>query len=250
MKKLALVLLLVTGLAAPALAGPIGSIGSFNYTRVGGYYTGNGGEFTLYNYGASLTNLNYSSSQETKNVGNVDPSFQTFCIETGETADSPSYFVVNSGAVLGGAGGTGTFDALSKGSAWLYSQFALGILNVAGGDYFSAALPARSTEAGRFQTAIWALEGEVAAPAAGANAYYDAALLNGGAADAPAGYLGVYVLNNFDTAAQRNAFVSTGATAGLRQDFLDYVVPDGGATLMLLGGALMGLGALRRKLRR
>jgi hypothetical protein len=27
-------------------------------------------------------------------------------------------------------------------------------------------------------------------------------------------------------------------------------VPDGGATLMLLGGALMGLGALRRKLRR
>jgi hypothetical protein len=32
------------------------------------------------------------------------------------------------------------------------------------------------------------------------------------------------------------------------QDGLVYV-PDGGATLMLLGGALMGLGALRRKFR-
>ena len=247
MKKLALVLLLVTGLAAPALAGPIGSIGSFNYARQGGYYTGSGGEFTLYNYGASLTNLNYSSSQETKNVGNFDPSFQTFCLETGEWADTPSYFVVNSGAVLGGAGGTGSFDPLSKGSAWLYSQFALGILNIPGGDYFSVPLPSRSTEAGLLQTAIWALEGEAAAPAPGVNVYYDAALLHGASNDAPAGYLGVYVLNNFDTAAQRDAFVASGATAGVKQDFLYFSVPDGGATLMLLGGALVGIGALRRK---
>ncbi len=33
------------------------------------------------------------------------------------------------------------------------------------------------------------------------------------------------------------------------QDMLVFV-PDGGTTLMLLGGALMGIGALRRKMRR
>ena len=53
---------------------------------------------------------------------------------------------------------------------------------------------------------------------------------------ADAGYLGVYVLNNYSDAARTQK----------SQDFL-YRVPDGGTTLMLLGGTLMGLGVLRRR---
>ena len=43
-------------------------------------------------------------------------------------------------------------------------------------------------------------------------------------------------------------YLEFGSLDGKRQDYLWYHVPDGGATLMLLGGALVGLGAIRRKL--
>jgi hypothetical protein len=73
----------------------------------------------------------------------------------------------------------------------------------------------------------------------------------------------VYVLNNFkkDTAlaqfiSNRNNNTVEAMTGIARkdrgQDFLWYYnpptqVPDGGATLVLLGGAMVGIGALRRK---
>jgi len=213
-----LVLAILASGGTAALATPLGTTGQFNWDRQAGYFTGGGGEFTIYNY-TGISNTDYfqggTDSVSTKNIGTLDPSFQTFCLEEFEYASSPSYFVVNSGAVLGGVGGSP--DPISKGTAYLYSQFAEGTLNVpligGYGDYFSAAAPARSDEAGALQNAIWSLEGEIGALAAGTNPYYDAALLNGGTADAPAGYLGVYVLNNFTTAAARDAFVASGTTS-------------------------------------
>ena len=221
-------------LAAPvdqALAGPIGDTGVFWQTRQANRYAGSGGEFTAFDY-TGLSNAGYAAAAS--DIGAYDPSFQTFCIETGEFTSNPLYFVIGSAAVMGG---TGSSDPLSQGTAWLYSQFAAGSL--AGYNYGTSA------SAGLLQDAFWMLESEFTPNLA--NIFYSAALLNGGAADASAGYLGVYALINFDTAAHRDAFVTTGATDGLKQDFLYTTVPDGGTTLMLLGGALMGLGALRRK---
>ncbi|MCU0691779.1 MAG: VPDSG-CTERM sorting domain-containing protein [Polyangiaceae bacterium] len=228
-KKIALVIMLIAGMAAtPALAGPIGDTGSFNYTRIGGYYAGNGGEFTAYNL--SGLDIDGYTAGLSSNIANP-ASFQTFCLETGEYTANPMYFVVASGASAGGVGGT---DPISMGTAWLYSQFALGTLS----NYFTGT---RSVEAGLLQNAFWYLEGEGGAQ----NAYTAAAasqfggLANAMSSAAP-GYLDVYVLNNYSDA---NRTVKA-------QDWLYRTVPDGGATLMLLGGALMGLGALRRKLGR
>ena len=53
-------------------------------------------------------------------------------------------------------GGNGSYDALSKGTAYLYSQFANGSL--AGYIYGYGAT--RATAAGELQEAIWWLEGE------------------------------------------------------------------------------------------
>ncbi len=89
------------------------------------------------------------------------------------------------------------------------------------------------------QNAIWWLEGE----GGSTNAYTALPPRSSGIAivnaklDASAGMYGVYVLNNYSNAAR----------TAVAQDFL-YRVPDGGTTLALLGGALMGLGLLRRKL--
>lgn len=230
-----------------ASAGPIGMTGSAQYTRIPGYYpvigAYGGGEITLYNY-TSIDNDSYSASS--KDIGNVDPSLQTFCLEHSEAAVTPMYFVVGSAAQQGG---TATSDPLSKGASWLYSQFARGTLSVplSGGlgDYFSAAAPVRGDEALALQNAIWALEDDIAAPVG--NPYYDAALLNGGKADADPGENGVYVLNNFRSAAARDAFVASGALRDKAQDFLWFRVPDTGATLVLLGAGMLGLGFFRRR---
>ena len=250
----ALALAMLAG-AGTALATPL--TGQFNWNRQGGYFAGGGGEFTIYNY-TGISNQAYyqggTDSASAKNIGALDQSFQTFCLEEYEYAASPSYFAVSSAASLGGAGGSP--DPISKGTAYLYSQFAKGTLSVpligTLGDYFSAAAPSRDAEAGALQNAIWALEQEIAAPAPGSNAYYEAALVNGGTANAPAGYLGVYVLNNFNSIAARDAFLLHGANdatamAGRAQDFLWYV-PDNGTTLAMLGAGLVGLGLIRRRL--
>jgi hypothetical protein len=220
--------------ATSAWAGPIGDTGSFNYTRVNGYHTGSGGEFTLFNLNG-ISNAGYAAS--TKNIANQE-SLETFCLELNEYAASPSYFVVGSAATKGGET---VSDPISQGTAYLYSQFAQGTLT----GYFSGS---RSANAGLLQQAIWALEGETAAPVSGANAYYDLAMFNGGTTTAAQGYLGVYVLNNFTTAAARDAFKLSGTwTEGAKaQDFL-YFVPDGGATVALLGASLVVVGALRRR---
>jgi hypothetical protein len=129
--------------AKQALAGPVGQTGTFSQTRVAGYFGGSGGEFTLYG-GTLPSNTSYgASSKNIPDANNIalPPSFQTFCLETGENAAPSNFFVISSAAVQGG---TTNSDRISKGTAWLYSQFAQGTLNVkvsasssAYGDYFS-----------------------------------------------------------------------------------------------------------------
>jgi hypothetical protein len=107
------------------------------------YQFGNGGEFT-----AVTTTLG---------------TFQTFCLEVNEDIGwgTGTYnYQINSGAVNGGGDAHATdelpgpgylhpMDNISIGTAWLYSQFRAGNLNINS-----------TTAAGDLQDAIWYLEGE------------------------------------------------------------------------------------------
>src|SRR6266481_6087939 len=84
----------------------------------GPYQTGIGGEFT---FGISDGNLISGYSPLTMNQGDgAAPSFQTFCVEGGENINSgsPTYTAnYNNQSVFSNV-------PLTKGAAWLYSQFA------------------------------------------------------------------------------------------------------------------------------
>ena len=219
--------------AAPAFAGPIGTTGQFNQTRVNGYHSGDGGEFTVSGFGSSLSTLGYGPT--TSNQAGLVPSFQTFCLESDEfVGGDPTHFIVNDKVVDGGSGGPSP-DPISIGTAWLYSQFAAGTLT--GYNYTPGA--GRNGTAADLQKAIWWLEEETSGvnnafvTAASVALGLTAAQLRG---DAASGQYGIYVLNTYADANRTQK----------RQDFL-YSVPDGGATLALLGGALLAIGAARRR---
>ena len=229
MKKVAIALLLIAGLAAPAMADQV--------KLLSGPYPGGtgGGEFTVQVYDNPLwLDLN-DYDVKTKNLlAEPIPTFQTFCIDEAESISLNGIYnaVINTDAVKGGSV-TGS-DPLSLGTGYLYSQFAGGTL--AG---YAWSGEARKTSARDLQDALWYLEGG----GGSINAFYTNLLTNlfgsveNAAKDGGWKY-GVYALNLTDA-----------RTGGRAQDVL-YYAPDGGATLMLLGGALVGLGALRRKLGR
>jgi hypothetical protein len=60
---------------------------------------------------------------------------------------------------------------------------------------------------------------------------------------------GTAFLNIWDSPSQSWAGWSYGSPAALSTPFTVSAVPDGGMTIMLLGGALVGLGTLRRRFR-
>lgn len=232
MKKLALVLLVAIGLAAPAAAGQI-QVG-YSGSNYGPYQTGSGGEFTLNVYTSGLDTGGYATGV-TSNIG-VTGTFQTFCIQGTEYIypySSTYYAELNAKAMYGD-------DPVSVGTGWLYSQFATG--NWQDGLTYNYGAN-RSTSADLLQKALWWLEGEEGLSYDASNPYMAAVVAEFGsqtAAKADGGWnYGVYALNLWTNSDQ----------TGPIQDQLFYQVPDGGTTLMLLGGALVGLGALRRKFR-
>src|SRR5450759_5179274 len=236
MKRIAFVLLLVAALASPAMAGQV-QVGPGNGQAgdYGIYQTGSGGEFTINALG-NYNTLSYFAGA--KDINAVVGSFQTFCIEDNEYI-SPYPTVYNASlsnvAVLGGIGG-GSPDPISYGTAYLSSTFAAG--GFAGAETYNYAnTPAggRNTSANLLQQAFWWLEDE--GPVYDASNPYMAKVVSvflNPKADAPYGYSNVYAMNLWTL------------DGGYAQDVLYTGVPDGGATLMLLGGALVGLGGLRR----
>jgi hypothetical protein len=176
----------------------------------------------------------------------VADSFQTFCVETGETISHNGVYTatLNDHTVL-----TGTY--LNKGTAYLYSQFV--VKGTFGGLATYNYGASRTTTAGQLQNAIWAFMGQGGQTAANnaLNPFFQAAVAAEGGtfalADATvaAGFLNVSILNLLD---------SSGKNA---QDQLIYTpgpgnntVPDGGMTVMLLGMSLTGLGFISRRIRR
>jgi hypothetical protein len=110
-----------------------------------------GGEFTATPTGWSALPGAYALGTTMWNDG----SFQTFCVEEGETFNPGVSYIVkglNTKALNGGVGPLG--DTLSQGTSWLYRQFASGVF--ASYNYGAG----RSASETALQVAIWALEDE------------------------------------------------------------------------------------------
>jgi len=174
-------------------------------------------------------------------------SFTSFCLERSEhiSFGATYNYAVNTGAVNGGLdyshtlGASSTFDPLSLGTAYIYSQYTLGALNGFMG--FSG-----DTLANAVQNAVWYLENELTssdpsiptlALTANASALLNYAVTNGGISSSSLtnnsnGAYGVVALNLTDT-------------AGRHQDML-AVVPEPST---VIAGALLllplGVSALR-----
>lgn len=230
MKKTGIALLLIVGLiislAPMALANQI-TIGA----SYGPYQAGQGGEFTLQ---TDMTWLLSYYSNDTKNQGGTSNSFQSFCVEYNEHIyTNTTYNVAMSQKSLN------TNHSLTMGAAYLYHQFQSGTLvNYA----YNGTTGQRKASALQLQNAIWYYMGETANSAYSATeaAYYknivDTALGAATALTASNGAYGVAVLN---------VWKLDGSAA---QDML-VCVPEP-LSLLLLGGGLISIAGLRRRLKK
>lgn len=171
-----------------------------------------------------------TATAQTKNVGVGSSanfqSFQSFCLEKTEYINyNNTYNVAYSFAAKnGGEGAIGGVDPISRGTAYLYSQFAAGTLS--GYDYLNASN--RKSDAGSLQRAIWYLEGEITAFDT-TNEFYQLTIGIENYAQDANGAFGVQVLNLTD------------ANNGVHQDQLYVTAVPEPSVLVLLGICLVGV---------
>ncbi|MBC2605813.1 VPDSG-CTERM sorting domain-containing protein [Pelagicoccus albus] len=165
--------------------------------------------------------------------------FGTFCIEKNEYFTPGDTYQVefNDGAISGGvSGAVGGKDIISKGTAYLYKNYALGTL--AGLDYGS------SSALYNLQNAIWYLEGETRIgmnPGSSFSSFIDIAM-NGLGLDL-SGIKSDYTGNQV----QVMNLTSRGGTLQHQDQLVLVSVPDSGSTIALLGLATFGLAAVGRR---
>jgi len=155
----------------------------------------------------------------------------TFCMELSESISLGQQFLVSGIDDYAVKGGADLDLPLNDGKDYLSAE------TKALYDYFRSSAATGFT-GGDLQNAFWFFEHEIATSQA-ANPAYQWAVANA----ATYQFAGeVKALNlKFKTATRVGEDAQTLLTW--------QPIPDGGATLMLLGGALLGLGALRRKFR-
>jgi len=205
---LPLVLALVVFAPARAQADSIPAVGDLITLTYGSSHVGSGGEFRVIGPGSAYD-------------------FETFCVETGE------YFTPGNQYYIGGISGVTVNGGLTLTNpvAYLYAQFRVN----------PGAIGYSDPYAGDLQNAIWRLMAGNTSPLGDPNDFVGQAV---------AAVAGGWANNGL--VAVLNLYGSYSAASGYGNPAQDQLtltraVPDGGATLMLLGGALMGLGALRRK---
>jgi hypothetical protein len=238
MKKLNKVLGIVAvgacfALSASALQIQIGYSGS----EYGPYKTGHGGEFTLSPTGSDALDTSYYFAGA-KDFG-VSGSIQSFCLEFDEKIFGyPSVYDVAITDYAEEGGVPGSTDPLSQGTGWLVKQFATGVWQ---GSLSYNYVVNRTDTADLLQKAIWMLEDELAYD--GANDYAAACVAKFGDWTTAKGG----VASSYGVASLNLTRVGDGA---FRQDQVFYTgksVPDGGVTVALLGMAMVGLAAMRRR---
>lgn len=186
--------------------------------------------------------------------------FESFCLEYNEYLEQGRLYsaTVGLGAVAGGVGGVvNGQDLISRGTAWLYSQFARGTLT----DYIYTPLgngpttgyDGRKDSAKQLQEAIWHLEDEINLSEIGkANNLFLQQVsakfgdLDSAAADSRPYEYGVAVLNlKADVAGENYHPYYYGRSLNVQSQLI--YVPDGGTTLLLLGMGMGGLAMVSRR---
>lgn len=244
MKKI-LIAAMVMSLAAATQVGAL----TVHVSEISGYNAGQGGgEFNV----TPITGVGYAPSVL------VGGGFETFCLsrDTGITIPGDYNATVNANGVYDN-GINGAVRTMSLGSAYLYQQFATGVL--AGyryGQTGGGTASGRATDAYNLQLAIWTLEGDysygsLAADLANAFINTAANFFGGGIAGLQAAMLangaggfGVGALNLRYIAGNPN-----GVPPNTPAQPLLTLLPDGGTTLMLMGIGFSSLALVSRKFR-
>jgi hypothetical protein len=241
-----------------ALAATPSALGFSMNIEQGKFQIGAGGEFVGIETQGFVNNYASVARQTVgfpnSNSPTVVTGFSTFCLEYSEYLNFSDNYdgTLNLTVMNGGIDNTdpGAGDPLSKGTAWLYQLFATGNLASYGyaygtDPYSSTEIANRKSSGDALQHAIWSLEDEVSGVTTGNNQYLAAVVAHFGslasaksAADASFGVSAI----NMALASDRSQ---------RQQDVLVYLgtpVPDGGATLGMLGAGLVGVGLFRRRM--
>ncbi len=247
MKKILLTAVAVS-LAAATQVGAL----TVTLSTVSGYNDGgSGGEFNI----NPVTGVGYAPSVL------VGGGFETFCLARDLSITVPGTYnaTVN-------ANGTFTSDTaghtqqLTKGSAWLYQQFASGVLSTYRYTATSGGTTSgRAQDAANLQAAIWVMQGTYWYGATAADLAADlsnvfvnlAANAFGGGTAGLLAAMAANAAGGFNVGALNLTYATTVGSIpiGTPAQSMLTLLPDGGTTLMLMGIGFSSLALVSRKLR-
>lgn len=215
-----------------------------NVNALAGYHLGSGGEFNV----NPITGVGYAPSVL------VGGGFETFCV-----AQNVSIAVPGTYDATVDANGTyisalpGTTKTISMGTAYLYQQFATGVLNhynyTPGSN--GSANPAtwlRADAAYQLQLAIWALEGTYSYPNFTVNVFLNDIIGGGKQFASLAAAMAANNSGGFGVGTLRLTTIG-GQNPGTPVQGMLTLLPDGGTTLMLMGIGFSSLALVSRKFR-